>query len=201
MNEAPAPCDDVAAARAQLVFLLQLAVSGELGAIRAYLGHRASLPRGPQRARVDAILRDEIRHRRIVSSMLRALGSAPDPRRERKMDLVGRSIAFSCLVGGWFMPMYGAGRLESGNVGEYEHAARLAVLAGRAELADPLLELAEIEWDHERFFREQAMSHVLWRVMPAWPSLPPREEIRRSFRTWLEGSRRVAPIRVPWLIR
>jgi hypothetical protein len=46
------------------------------------------------------------------------------------MTAVGRTIAFICHVSGWFVPMWGAGRLEAQNIVEYEHAARLAHLAG-----------------------------------------------------------------------
>ncbi len=44
----------------QLTFLLQLAYSGELAAIRAYLGHRASLKDRAQRHAIDRIIRDEV---------------------------------------------------------------------------------------------------------------------------------------------
>lgn len=189
-------------ARAQLVLLLQLAYSGELGAIRAYLGHRASLRDRAERAALATITRDEIRHRACIAGMLERLGSAPDARRERKLDRVGRCIAFACSVGGWFIPMYGAGRLERDNVGEYEHAARLAIAAGMPELVEAMLEMAEVEWDHEAYFRGKASSHVMWRVVPAWPALPPRDEIRRSFTAWLGSrERHVGPLRIPWLVR
>jgi hypothetical protein len=189
-------------ARRDLVLLLQLADSGELGAIRAYLGHRATLVDPSERARLGVITREEIRHRRCIAAMLARLGSAPDPRRERRMELVGRLIALSCAVGGWFVPMYGAGRLERDNVGEYEHAARLAVVAGLPELTDALLEMAEVEWEHELWFRERAESHRGWRVFPHWPPLPPRAEIRASFAAFLADPARCAePLRLPWLVR
>ena len=190
------------AARRDLALLLQLAFSGELGAIRAYLGHRASLHDPRERAELGAIIRDEIRHRHCILAMLGELGSAPDPRRERKMTLVGRAIALSCAVGGWFLPMYGAGRLERDNVSEYERAARLAILAGCSSFTDGLLDMAEVEWDHEQYFRGKASSHPGWRVFPAWPALPPRAEIRRSFEAFLADPRPIPrPLRVPLLVR
>jgi hypothetical protein len=127
------------------------------------------------------VLVDEIRHRRSILRMLATLGKRPDPFRERKMRAVGDAIARFCLVGGWFFPMYGAARLEADNVVEYEVAARLAWLAGRHDLIDELLHYAEVEWDHERSFRERAASHPLWRVVPKWPVPPPRESIRARF--------------------
>lgn len=189
-------------ARAELVFLLQLAYSGELGAARAYAGHRVSLSDRSQRAALYKILRDEIRHRQCILRMLSELGSAPSERRERKMDLVGRAISFFCFVGGWFLPMYGAGKLESQNIREYEHAARLAHVAGLTSYEHGLLEMAEVECDHERFFREQAQTHFLWRLMPHWPVPAPREAIRATFTRFVEsGSVAIEPVRAPWLVR
>ena len=189
------------AARAHLVFLLQLAYSGELGAARAYAGHAHSLRDPGERAELRKILRDEIRHRRCLRRMLAALGSAPDERRESKMDRVGKSISLFCHVGGWFFPMYGAGRLESQNIREYEHAARLAAVAGCDELIEELLVMAEVEWDHELFFRQKASSHPLWRVVPHWPVPPSRHLIRRMFAAFLAGDRPIEPVVAPWLVR
>ena len=170
---------------------LQLAYSGELGAIHAYLGHRSSLPFGPDRAMIRRILVDEIRHRRSIGALLRSLGARPDRARERKMRRVGNAIAASCRVGGWFFPMYGAARLERANIVEYEVAARLALLAGRDDLVDRLLHYAEVEWDHERSLRERAATHRLWRLVPRWPPPPPRETIRERFRAFRERPCRV----------
>ncbi|MGI9592441.1 MAG: ferritin-like domain-containing protein [Myxococcota bacterium] len=172
--------------------LLQLAYSGELGAIHAYLGHRRSLKDFGERLELRRILEDEIRHRRSLLRMLEQLGLAPEAYRERKLTLIGRTIGLLCRIGGWFVPMYGAGRLEAQNIVEYERAARLALLAGREEWVDELLTLAEVEWDHERYFREKAESHWAGRLVPFWPKPPPRARIRESF----EAFRR-APTAVP----
>jgi len=189
-------------ARIQLTFLLQLAYSGELAATRAYLGHRHSLRDRTERAELAKIIRDEIRHRHCLLDQLARLGARPVPMRERKMDRVGRSIAAFCQVGGWFFPMWGAGRLEAQNVREYEVAARLALVAELHDFVESFLEMAEVEWDHERYFRGKASSHRLWRVMPAWPALPPRESIRATFREFEASPERpVAVVRAPWLVR
>lgn len=189
-------------ARGQFVFLLQLAYSGELGAARAYAGHAHALRKPSEKAGLHKILKDEVHHRRCIRKILAELGSAPDSRRERKLNLVGRSISLFCHVGGWFFPMYGAGKLERQNVGEYEHAARLAWQAGLDAYLELILEMAEVEWDHELFFRTHAASHVLWRVFPHWPALPPREEIRERFAAFTaSGERSVELVRAPWIIR
>jgi rubrerythrin len=189
-------------AREQLTFLLQLAYSGELAATRAYLGHRTSLRDPAERAELGRIIRDEVRHRHCVLHQLAALDAAPDPSRERKMGRVGRTISTFCLVGGWFFPMYGAGRLESQNVREYETAARLALVAGLDRFVEPVLEMAEVEWDHERYFRTKASCHALWSPMPKWSPPPPRETIRASFRTFERSpEREIHVVRAPRLVR
>lgn len=198
-----APVDDDAGfARRQLVLLLQLAYSGELGAARAYAGHRASLRERNLRADVGRILREELRHRHCILTTLRALGAEPDPWRERKMDCIGRGISLFCRVGGWFFPMYGAGLLESQNIREYEHGARLAHVAGRDAQAEQLVALAETEWDHEHWFRTQAASHWLWHFLPHWAEPPPRATIRESFTAFVASDeKRIDPMRIPWLVR
>lgn len=192
---------EAALAREQLTFLLQLAYSGELGAARAYAGHRAALRDRAEKNALAKILRDEMHHRHVILRMLGELGSQPDERRERKLNLVGRSISLFCFVGGWFFPMYGAGKLERQNIGEYEHAARLALVAGLDAWVDELLTLAEVEWDHELFFREKASSSILWRVMPKWLPPPPRAEIRARFSAWAAKPWTVDRVRAAWLVR
>ena len=180
-----------AAARPELVTLLQMAYSGERAAAFAYLGHRRSLSRpkrAADRAMLQQVLIDEIRHRRTVRRLLRCLDAAADPKRERKMRRIGLTIGAFCRVGGWYAPMYGAGKLERGNIVEYEVAARLAHLAGHGEMVDELLGLAEVEWDHERLFRTAAASHLLWRLSPKWPDTKDRGHIRSAFEDFLAGN-------------
>jgi hypothetical protein len=63
--------------------------------------------------------------------MLAELGSGPDSARETRAAVIGRTVGFFCHISGWFFPMYGAGKLESRNIREYETAARYAVGCGQ----------------------------------------------------------------------
>ena len=178
---------EAALARTELIRGLQLAHAGELGATRAYLGHCRALRGRPERARLTRILKDEILHRHVVARMLAELDSAPDPRAEKRLNRIGRLIACACIWGGWFIPMYGAARLESDNIVEYEILARLAWWAGLHEYIDELLHLGEVEWDHEFWLRELASTHWLWRFAPKWPVPEPRATIRARFESFTQA--------------
>ena len=164
-----------------LIALLQLAYSGELAAAHAYRGHWKSVRDTDERESIRKIEEDEWRHRGLVGEMLAGLGAAPRKRREIRAAIVGRTLGFLCHITGWLAPMYGAGKLESRNVKEYETAARYARDCGRADLIDCLLEMAEVEWDHEYYFRACVKSSALGRRLPLWPKPPPRETIRLAF--------------------
>ena len=165
----------------KLIAILQLAYSGELAAAYAYHGHWHSVRRLDERQSIKAIEDDEWRHRQLVGEMLESLGAQPSKARERRAAFIGRILGFLCHVMGWLTPMYGAGRLESRNIVEYETAARYAHDCGHAELVECLLEMAEVEWDHEHYFRGRVLSHALGRRLPIWPQPPPKQTIRFRF--------------------
>jgi rubrerythrin len=167
--------------RQKLIALLQLAYSGELAAAYAYRGHWKSVRNAAQKTAIQNIENDEWRHRKLVGEMLAGLASGPSQRRETRANIIGRTLGFLCHVMGWLAPMYGAGRLESRNIREYETAARYAQECGRSDLVDCLLEMAEVEWDHEHYFRARVQEHFLGRRLPLWPQPPPKESIRISF--------------------
>jgi len=166
--------------REKLIALLQLAYSGELAAAHAYRGHWHSVRQTDERESIRKIEDDEWRHRKLVGEMLAGLGAVPSNRREIRAAIIGRTLGLLCHVTGWLAPMYGAGKLESRNVREYETAARYARDCGCVDLIDCLLEMAEVEWDHESYFRACVLSHVLGRRLPLWPQPPPKETIRIS---------------------
>jgi rubrerythrin len=167
--------------RSELIALLQLAYSGELAAAYAYQGHARSVRDAAEKRRIAEIEQDEWHHRRLVGEMLAGLGAAPDPRRERRAAIVGRVLSTLSHVSGWLIPMYGAGRLERRNIGEYEDAARLALACDRTDLIDCLLGMAEVEWDHEHYFRGRVLTHRFAPRIPIWDAPPPRESIRSGF--------------------
>ena len=177
--------------RSNLISLLQLAYSGEKAAGYAYRGHWKSVSAPEERQRIENIEQEEWHHRRLVGEILTAMGSGPDSKRELRAAIIGRTIGFICHVSGWLIPMYGAGKLESRNVREYENAARYALGCGRTEYVDCLLTMAEVEWEHEHYFREKVLSHRLGRRLPIWPEPPPKAAIRSSFKQLAE-SREVA---------
>jgi rubrerythrin len=167
--------------RRDLVALLQLAYSGERAACYAYQGHARSVSDPAERVAIRKIEAEEWHHRRLVGEMLESLGAGPDRVRELRALVLGRTLGFLCLLSGWLIPMYGAGKLESRNVREYETAARHALGCGRLDLIDCLLTMAEVEWEHERYFRERVLGHRLGARLPIWPSPPPKETIRDTF--------------------
>lgn len=167
--------------REKLIAILQLAYSGERAAAYAYRGHWQSVTDSEECDAIRRIEEDEWRHRTLVGEILTELGSGPKPRREVRATIIGRTLGFLCHVTGWLLPMYGAGKLESRNVREYETAARYARDAGCLEFIDCLLEMAEVEWDHEHYFRSRVLQHRLGRLLPMWTAPPPKETIRLSY--------------------
>jgi rubrerythrin len=173
--------------RLKLIALLQLAYSGELAAAYAYRGHSSSVRNPAERAAIENIENDEWRHRELVGDLLVKLAAQPKLRREARARIIGRTLEFLCHITGWLAPMYGAGRLESGNIREYETAARLARDCGRSDMVDCLLEMAEVEWEHEFYFRSRVQEHFLGRRLRLWPQPPAKEVIRRSFAQEIES--------------
>ncbi len=142
-----------------------MAYSGELAAGIAYAGHWRSLRNEQQRTDIKKIENDEWTHRKLVGRMLEQLDAKPQPWREAMMTTIGCSVFIACFIGGWFLPMYFAGRLESANTAEYEHAALHAGELGFTEMKATLLELAEVELTHEQFFKDIVQGHALLPLM------------------------------------
>lgn len=148
-----------------LVHILQAAYSGELAAAFAYRGHWKSLSNSAEREKIRQIENEEWIHREKVGLMLASLGSAPVSTREARMWAVGRVIGLACHFTGWFLPMYFAGRLESGNVEEYERAAFHARESGLTSFEADLRVMARVEREHEIFFLKMVTGHRLLPLM------------------------------------
>ena len=166
---------------AELIKILRLAYSGELAAAYAYRGHWRSVKDEAERERIREIEEEEWHHRRLVGRMLEQVGARPSRAREFRAVFIGRTLGAMCHVAGWLLPMYGAGKLESRNINEYEAAARHASRAGRAEFVDCLLTMAEVEWEHEKYFRACVGRHKLGGWFPLWPNPAPKESIRAAY--------------------
>jgi len=136
----------------RLIEILQGAYSGELAAGFAYRGHWKSVKDLDEREAIQKIEREEWFHRERLGEMLASLGSAPQKYREVKFWVIGRTIGFLCHLIGWFLPMYFAGRLENGNVVEYQNAAAHAAALALAGYEADLLVMAGVERAHEQFF-------------------------------------------------
>jgi rubrerythrin len=169
------------AALNDLIEILRLAYSGELAAAYAYRGHWRSVKEEAIRTKIREIEEEEWHHRRLVGQMLEKVGARPSRRREFRAIVIGRTLGTLCHTSGWLLPMYGAGKLESRNIHEYEMAARYAAQSGHKEFVDCLLTMAEVEWEHEKYFRACVQSHRWARRIRLWPSPAPKEAIRSTF--------------------
>lgn len=149
----------------KLQFILRRAFSGEMTAALAYHGHWLSLRDDQEIAEIRQIELEEWHHRRRLKAMLSGLGARPDPILEVRMAVLGTIICLGCLMVGWFIPMYFAGRLESRNDREYEEAAALAEGLGLDALRDELKAFAQLERDHEAYFLRKVAGHP---ALPFW---------------------------------
>jgi rubrerythrin len=153
---------------ANLIVELQNAHAGELAAGYAYRGHWKSVRDPHERERIRQIEGEEWHHRDLVAGMLRELGAKPKPLRELIFLTIGRTLGAICRISGWFLPMYGAGMLECRNIREYERAAAYAARCGHDAMIACMLEMAQVEGEHERYFREKVTGHWMLRIFPLW---------------------------------
>ncbi|HEX7808922.1 MAG TPA: ferritin-like domain-containing protein [Thermoanaerobaculia bacterium] len=174
---------DSATARRKLIRQLQGAFSGELAAGFAYRGHWKSVRDEAERTRIREIEADEWHHRELVRGLLAELGAKPNRLRDAIFWTIGRVLGLSCHLSGWFLPMYGAGKLERGNIVEYEVAAVYAEACGQQAMIECIVTMAEVEWEHERYFRERVAGHPLLRIFKLWDAPPVKTSIRTRFET------------------
>jgi hypothetical protein len=138
-----------------LVRLLQRAYSAERAASFAYIGHANSL-RGPvAKAAVKQIEDDEWAHRAHVLAIMQQYAVPVSRSFEVRYYFIGKLIAGSCHVIGWFMPYFFAGKLESGNVCEYFVMMQYFHSLGIREHDAILYEMGMKEKEHEVYFLRQ----------------------------------------------
>ena len=145
----------------ELTDLLRLAYSAEKAAAYAYQGHAGSIKDESDKIRIKEIEDDEWFHRAEVLKLMQEYNIPISRRYELKYSVIGKGISYSCYVIGWFMPMYFAGRLESGNVNEYYHVIELFHGMSITEHDDILEEMGIKEKEHEVFFLSKIKTHWL----------------------------------------
>lgn len=139
----------------KLVDLLQQAYSAEKAAALAYIGNAGAVSNPLEKAAVKQIEIDEWNHRREVLKIMQQYDIPISKYYEAKYYLIGKTIAASCYVIGWFMPYYFAGRLESGNVCEYFIMMQYFHSIGIREHDEVLYEMGIKEKEHEKYFLDQ----------------------------------------------
>lgn len=149
-NHAPRSLNHPALAR-----LMQRAYSAERAASFAYIGHAGSLRDPAAKAAVKQIEEDEWAHRRHVLALMQRYGVPVSAALELRYYVVGKVIAASCYVIGWFMPYFFAGKLESGNVCEYFVMMRYFHELGIRDHDGVLYEMGMKEKEHEVYFLAQ----------------------------------------------
>lgn len=136
----------------QLIDLLQMAYSAEKAAAFAYIGHANSIKNKSDKEAIRQIETDEWEHREEVLKIMQTYEIPVSAWYEFKFHVIGKFIAFSCHVIGWFMPYYFAGRLESGNVCEYFRMIHYFHEIGINTHDQVLYDMGVKEKEHEDFF-------------------------------------------------
>jgi demethoxyubiquinone hydroxylase (CLK1/Coq7/Cat5 family) len=152
-------------AKASLIRILQNAHAGELAAAYAYRGHWKSLRESAEKIEIKKIEEEEWQHRRNIDHWLAFFQVKPRSMREATFWTIGRTLGIGCYVSGWFMPMYFAGRLESQNVQEYSEAAKYAHELEMPDCEAQMLEMSDVEQQHENFFKTVVQDHTLLPLM------------------------------------
>jgi len=156
-----------------LIDLIKMAYSAEKAAAFAYQGHAGSLNDADAKKAVRQIEIDEWNHRKELADMMEQYGIKPSTWYEIKFHIIGKVIAGSCYVIGWFMPIYFAGRLESGNVCEYFRMKQYFNSLGITAHDQCLYDMGIKEKEHEVYFLEMIKQSKLLPVFEkffAWGS-------------------------------
>lgn len=145
--------------------LLRRAHSGEKAAALAYVGHAASTKDPAERALIKQIEVDEWDHRAEVLSIMNRHGVPVSRFNEVKFFLIGRVVSLLCYGIGRFLRTYFAGKIESGNVGEYFRLIEYFDELGITEHHSSLRAMAIKEKEHEHALFDQIRSN---RALPVF---------------------------------
>ena len=148
--------------------LLQKAYSAEKAAAYAYIGHAGSIKSLKKKKEIKQIEDDEWSHREEVFKIMNTYNIKASVYYEFKYALIGKVIAFSCYIIGWFMPYYFAGKLESGNVCEYFIILKYFQKIGINSHDKELFEMGVKEKEHEDYFLNEIKDSKL---MPIFQKL------------------------------
>ena len=143
----------------ELINLLQLAYSAERAASFAYQGHSGAVKEKEDKIRIKEIEADEWIHRADVLKIMQEYQIPVSSFYELRYFIIGKIICYSCYLIGWFMPMYFAGRLESGNVNEYFKMKELFNLLNITKHDAILIEMGMKEKEHEIYFLSKIQTH------------------------------------------
>jgi len=144
----------------ELSNLLQLAYSAERAASFAYQGHAGAIKEMDDKKRIKEIEDDEWVHRADVLKIMQEYQVSISTYYEWKYFIIGKIICYSCYLIGWFMPMYFAGRLESGNVDEYFKMKDFFNAIGITKHDAILIEMGLKEKEHEVYFLSKIKQHA-----------------------------------------
>lgn len=147
--------------QAELIHLLQLAYSAEKAAAFAYQGHAGSIKCLKQKEAIRQIEIDEWDHRKAVLTIMQQYNVSKSKWLEIKFGIIGKLVAFSCYVTGFFIPTYFAARLESGNTCEYFRMMDLFDELNIKEHHAILNEMGNKEKEHEIYLGELIADHWL----------------------------------------
>jgi rubrerythrin len=143
----------------ELINLLQLAYSAERAASFAYQGHAKAVHNMEEKDSIKQIEDDEWEHRAEVLKIMMEYQIKISKWYEIKYFVIGRLICYSCYLIGWFLPMYFAGKLESGNVNEYFRMKELFNETNITKHDEILTEMGLKEKEHEIYFLDKIKSH------------------------------------------
>lgn len=138
----------------KLIRQLKFAHAAEIAAYHAYEGHWRSVSNTAEQKYIQDIQLDELKHIYTLERMLEGLHVKPSPKLDWCGKAVGELIGFACFYTGWRLPMWVAGIMEKIGTASYKDIALEAADQERYVMAQALMEMAKVEWEHEQYFEQ-----------------------------------------------